>query len=197
MKSERVAGLIIAAGFSGRMDSFKPLLEINGKSFLQIIVEKVLTVCDEVIVVSGFNSDKISSELKRNNLIDKCKVVYNETYSEGMFSSLKSGLNCIQAKWILYHFVDQPTLPEKFYNEFVSQISNSHDWIQPVNKGRNGHPVLFNDFVANLIKSIDDNSTLRNISKNHDIRKLFWECDYEEILVDIDRPEDYKKLSRK
>lgn len=196
MKSERVTALLVAAGLSGRMNSFKPLLEINGKSFLQLITEKLLIICDEVIIVTGFKHNEIVDELKRKNLIDnKCKIVYNENYKNGMFSSLKSGLGYIDSKWILYHFIDQPTLSDKFYTEFVSQISNSHDWIQPVNKGRKGHPLLFNNFVANLIKSINDSSTLRDISQNPDIRKLIWECDYKEILVDIDHPEDYKKLS--
>ncbi len=49
-----------------------------------------------------------------------------------MFTSLQTGLTAaINSDWILYHFVDQPGLPNKFYQEFIKQIDDEHNWIQP------------------------------------------------------------------
>ncbi|MDZ7765978.1 MAG: nucleotidyltransferase family protein [Melioribacteraceae bacterium] len=57
--SNKLTGIILSAGLSGRMKAFKPLLKLpNGKTFIQSIVEKLSGVCDEIIVVTGF---------KRNN----------------------------------------------------------------------------------------------------------------------------------
>ena len=84
MKNQ-LTGLIIAAGLSGRMDSFKPLLEINRKSFIQIIAEKLLFVCNEVIIVTGFNSAKIIDELRKKYLSDKCRVVFNKDLRKECF----------------------------------------------------------------------------------------------------------------
>lgn len=194
MIKNNLTGLVISAGLSGRMNSFKPLLELNGKSFLQIILEKLFLVCNEVVIVTGFNSTKIHEELEKKHLKNNCKLVHNENYSSGMFSSLKLGLNHISSKWILFHFVDQPTLPEKFYFDFSSILSDTHDWFQPVNKGRKGHPIIFNDFVKNLIISSIDNSNLRIISQNPEIKKFYFNCNFTQIFDDIDEPKDFQQI---
>jgi molybdenum cofactor cytidylyltransferase len=194
MTKNQLTGLIIAAGLSGRMNSFKPLLEINGKSFIQIITEKLLSFCNEVIIVTGFNSAKIIDELGGKNLSDKCRVVFNKDYEKGMFSSLKCGLNNSESSWYLYHFIDQPSLGNDFYLDFSKQISDKYNWIQPVNKGRKGHPILFDRFVSSMIASADDTVNLRDLSRNKDIKKYYWEYNSENIFEDIDKPEDYQRL---
>ena len=76
-----------------------------------------------------------------------------------MFSSLKYGLNVeINAEWILYHFVDQPGLPEEFYQEFTEQMDNDYDWIQPSYNSKNGHPLLLQSSIFNSILELPDDS---------------------------------------
>lgn len=197
MQKNRIHGLMLSAGLSGRMGKFKPLLEFDGKSFVRNITEKLCSICDRAIIVTGFNSEQIENDLSKNlskaNL-QKVKFVLNENYEAGMFTSLKTGLlNCPDADWVLYHFVDQPTLPHKFYVDFIKQIDENYDWIQPVIGKRKGHPVLFGKRVIEKVSAAPADSNLREIT-HEGIKKKYWECGYKEIFDDIDTIEDYKNL---
>ena len=199
MKNLKITGLIVSAGKSGRMGNFKPLMDYKGKTFLQRIILNLNTVCEKIIIVSGFKSEllqketiKIFSNKSEKLLNDKVQFVKNENYGQGMFTSLQKGLSVIEnCDWVLYHFVDQPGLPPEFYIDFVGQIDNIHNWVQPSYDNRNGHPVLFNAEVIDLILNSDKNLNLRELSKNPIIKKKSWECYYKNILQDIDTQEDY------
>jgi molybdenum cofactor cytidylyltransferase len=195
-RANNVSGLILAAGLSGRMNAFKPLLDFNGKSFLINVIEKLSAVCRKIVVVTGNNSSKIVNHL--DDFLSgeqRCKVetVYNEIYERGMFSSLRIGVQrCEGADWIIYHFADQPSIPKKFYAEFAGQTASGFDWIQPMNKGRKGHPILLGKKAADAIVNADDNTNLRDLSGK--FLKKYWTCSYSEIFEDIDYPDDYSLL---
>lgn len=193
---KNITGLILAAGLSGRMKEFKPLLKINSETFISVIIKKLSHVCNEIIVVTGFNSDLIFNEIDKSGLSELCKIVFNADYGKGMFSSLQKGIEVIQSEWLIYHFVDQPSLPIDFYLEFAGQISSAHDWIQPVNKGRKGHPIIFNKKVCELIKQKKFDSSLREISHDSSVIKYYWDYKSDLILEDIDTSDDYKTISK-
>lgn len=188
----RISGLIIAAGLSGRMNSFKPILKIKDQPLVQIISEKLLYICNNVVIVTGYNAELVEAAFEKS---DKIKFVYNENFAKGMFTSLKKGIeNLVDSDWVIYHFVDQPTLPEIFYKEFVQRINSDYNWIQPSYKGTKGHPILIaKDIFAKIIESSDE-SSLKEVSKNPVVRKLIWDCDYQEVLEDIDTSEDFNKI---
>ena len=193
-------GLLIAAGLSSRMGKPKALLLQDDLPFAIVILNKMLLVCDRVVVVLGHNADKIKKDLqvfinKSDELRLRIKFVTNEDFEKGMFSSLKYGLNVeINAEWILYHFVDQPGLPEEFYQEFTEQMDNDYDWIQPSYNSKKGHPLLLQSSIFNSILELPDDSSLKEFSKNNKVKKKLWDCNYKEILQDMDFPSDMKKL---
>jgi molybdenum cofactor cytidylyltransferase len=199
MKDLAITGLIVSAGKSGRMGSFKPLMDYKGKTFLERIILNLNSVCEEIVVVTGFNSESLQKEtinqLSNKSevlLSDKIRFVENENYANGMFTSLQKGLSLIgSCDWILYHFVDQPGLPIEFYKEFIAQIDQIHNWIQPSYDNRNGHPILFSNEIVDLILSSNENSNLRELSKSSIAKKKRWDCTYKNVLQDIDTQEDY------
>lgn len=194
MMHHSITGIILTAGLSGRMNSFKPLLKLNdGKTFIQNIAGKLIQVCDEVIIVTGFKSNEIEENLNSIKQKEKLRFVFNENYQLGMFTSLQAGLREANSKWFLYHFVDQPSLPLSFYSDFIKQIDNQFNWIQPINNNRKGHPILFDDFVKNKILEISIDKTLRDVTQDNSIKKKFWECDTDLIFQDLDSPKDYKR----
>jgi molybdenum cofactor cytidylyltransferase len=193
-KKPKIYGLLLSAGLSSRMGKFKPLINFNGKSFVQNIVLRLNSVCEKIIIVTGFNKTEVEdnlNQLKTANI----EFVFNPEFEKGMSTSLKTGLKlAANSNWILYHFIDQPGLPEKFYTEFIQQIDDLHNWIQPSFKKEKGHPILIHKTVFDLIISASAERSLREISKNPVVKKKFWECDFEEILQDIDTDQDYRKL---
>lgn len=196
MDKRKINGLIISAGKSGRMKKFKPLLSYKGKSFIQNIVLRLNSVCDKIIIVTGYQSNEVEENVNQLNIHSKIEYVHNERFEKGMFTSMQAGLaKAIESNWIIYHFVDQPGLPEEFYKEFVEQIDDRHNWIQPKIKEQKGHPILIKRIIFQIILDAPLNTNLRTISNDPKVKKKFWECGYEEIFQDIDTEEDYSKLN--
>jgi len=194
-KKHHITGIILSAGLSGRMNTFKPLLKLNnGQTFLESITAKLAKVCNEIIIVTGFRSDDIAKDISELDERKKIKIVVNKNYTHGMFSSLQTGLTESQTKWYLYHFVDQPSLPLNFYSKFVQQIDKKFNWIQPTHNNKKGHPILFDDYVKRLILRSSENKTLRDVAKDKLIKKKYWECDTELIFQDIDTETEYLDL---
>lgn len=199
---KKIYSLILSAGLSGRMKMFKPLANYRGKTFLYNIIIKLDKICDEIIIVTGFNSDELKTETiksldddNQSKVLKKIKFVLNDSFQKGMFTSLQKGIS--EAKncdWILYHFVDQPGLPENFYLDFIKQADSDYNWLQPVNKDQKGHPILLGKELFDLIADSSLGSNLREISKSSKVKKKYWECSYTEIFQDIDTDQDYIKL---
>jgi molybdenum cofactor cytidylyltransferase len=195
MIKNNVSGLIISAGLSGRIRKFKPLLNYKGNTFLQNITAKLSGVCDKVIIVTGYKANEVKENIEQLNGKIKYKIVFNPDYEKGMFTSLQAGIRkAKEADWILYHFVDQPGLQQTFYSDFLQQIDDNHNWIQPSINGENGHPILIHKELFELIINASKESNLRDLSKNSIVKKKFWECNYKEIFQDIDTEEDYQSM---
>lgn len=193
-----LTGLVITAGLSSRMGKFKPLLSYDGNTFLEKILSKLSYISQEIIVVTGFKTTKVEDHISsfKSEMKSDIRMIYNPEYELGMFTSLKKGLEYCKTEWVVYHFADQPIIPQKFYYEFQSQIKNDYNWIQPSYKGIKGHPIIFDREVITKINNSETNANLREISKNNGLNKYFWECNFKEILVDIDTPEDFNKIKK-
>ena len=195
MNKPIIYGLVLSAGLSGRMRKFKPLLSYKGKSFIQNIVLRLDSVCDKIIIVTGFKAIEVKKNVNQLNIHSKIEFEHNANFEKGMFTSLQAGLTkAIECDWILYHFVDQPGLPGEFYKKFVEQVDEKYNWIQPARKDRGGHPILIHKSLAETILSASVDSNLRELSKEKVVKKKFWECSYEEIFQDIDTENDYSGL---
>jgi CTP:molybdopterin cytidylyltransferase MocA len=81
-----------------------------------------------------------------------------------------------------------------FYSEFVKEIEDQFNWIQPTYKNRKGHPILFDNQVRELILQSSENKTLRDVAKDKSINKKFWKCGTDLIFEDVDSPEDYRLI---
>ena len=84
----------------------------------------------------------------------------------------------------------------KFYNDFTTQICDGDEWIQPVFKGIKGHPIIFRINVADKILNCEADKSLRDINKSI-ANKKYWNCNYPEVLDDIDTKSDYNKIITK
>lgn len=201
MSNTRISGLLICAGLSSRMGKFKPLMEYNGETFVNGITKKLLEVCDKVVVVTGYQKEKVEASINSqfsslNSQLVTC--VFNPVYEMGMFTSLKTGVEHLkECEWILYHFVDQPFHKPEFYKAFIEQIDNEYGWIQPLFKSKFGHPILFNNQVAQMIGFSFPNSNLKVVSESSIIRKKYWECNFPEVLIDYDTEADISSYSER
>jgi len=200
MKKPILNGVLISAGFSSRMGDFKPLILYNQKPFIVEIIQKLFSVCDKIIIVTGFKCSEVESVIKNEFEEDifhsKIHLVLNPEYEIGMFSSLQTGIkNTFDADWVLYHFIDQPLLPVGFYKEFVKQIDENFDWIQPVYNLEHGHPVILNRSLFEKIVSLPYEANLRIVKEADSTKKKLWECSYPHILTNINSKSDLDKIN--
>ena len=107
-----VDAVILAAGYSSRAGDFKPALDLFGKSILQRCIESMSDLCENIIVVGG-HQIKIIRELTKD--LPKVKVVKNEHFELGMFSSVRRGIKEVSSDRFFIIPGDQPLVrPETF-----------------------------------------------------------------------------------
>ena len=136
-----VVSVILAAGFSRRMGSPKPLLELRGKSFLRTIIDRHKLSSLPVCVVLGQHNLHVA---ERVDLSDTT-VLVNPDPSRGALSSLIIALDHLgEPDGLLIHPVDHPLV----LADTIKYLLQRHRGLPasillPSIHGRKGHPVLF------------------------------------------------------
>lgn len=181
-----VDGVVLAAGLSSRAKTYKMELKFGDKTLIEKSIEGMLGVCSKIIVVGGYQSERITNILEKYPTVE---VVFNQNYLNGMFSSVKEGLRHVTEKRFFILPGDYPLIKKEIYK---CMLLRYEDIIIPTYKGKKGHPVLLNSRLINEIIKEPSDSNLREFikSKGHTL----VETDDPGVLVDVDTLDDYKKL---
>lgn len=184
-----VEGVILAAGMSSRAGAFKPALPVGGKSMIVRCIEGMSAVCSRIIVVGGYQIEQVRSLVSGYNAVE---CIENLSYPKGMFTSVKTGLAAVRAGRCFVLPVDIPLVPLDVYKALLSVKA---DVVIPAFRGRRGHPVCFSKSVLPHILLQPDDASLRDVIGSLGVCTV--EVDAEEILMDVDTPEDYREICRK
>ena len=201
--SAKIYGLIIAAGLSSRMEDFKPLVRYNQKTFIEHIINKLASVCDEILIVKGFNGyaleDSVKAIYRGDALLKKIDFVHNQNFEKGMFSSVQVGLKEIFSEmqnddYVMLHLVDQPHISEHVYEE-LSRKARSEDMkvIVPSYNMKAGHPIILSKEVVEEITCAPDSENLRDILKKFKDEIGYVEISDESIIQDVNTQEERKR----
>ncbi|RIJ50466.1 molybdenum cofactor cytidylyltransferase [Maribellus luteus] len=191
---KKVWCLILAAGESTRMKQQKLLMPWNGKTVVEATVEKALASdTDQVLVVTGSHRSEIESLLKPSGV----KIVVNESYQDGMLSSVLCGIKTIPSAVdaVLVMLGDQPMIQTSVINRIIEIYQKEGaKIILPVWEEKRGHPVLFDLQFREEMFGLKGNPGLRELLQRYpnDVKEL--EVDTSEIVEDLDTQEDYQKL---
>ncbi len=186
--------LILAAGESTRMKQQKLLMPWNGRTVVEATVEKALTSkADQVLVVTGSHRSEIESLLKSSGV----KILVNESYQDGMLSTVLCGIKTIPSAVdaVLVMLGDQPMIQTSVINRIIEIYQKEGaKIILPVWKGKRGHPVLFDLQFREEMFGLKGNPGLRELLQRYpnDVKEV--EVDSSEIVEDLDTQEDYQKL---
>ena len=181
-----VEGVVLAAGFSSRMGSFKPILKMGNKTIIERCIDDMYEVCSRIIVVGGYKLDLLYGALRSYKNVE---LVYNENFKDGMFSSVKVGLNQVKEERFFITPGDYPFIGKNIYEDLLKCQA---DIVAPVYKGTRGHPLLIK---SNLIKEVFNNERYTNMRDFINIKGYkALEVQDEGILMDLDTIEDYKYI---
>ncbi|HUK56962.1 MAG TPA: nucleotidyltransferase family protein [Nitrospiria bacterium] len=138
-----VSAILLAAGKGSRAGGFKPLLPWNGESFLSKVFRsmKEAGLFGEIVVVTGFRSDRIEAELRAIG----ADAAFNPEFEKGMHRSIRRGLRALRPGWsgALIAHVDQPQLEPSDYAKIVRAFQNSaRSLARPCFEGRPGTPAI-------------------------------------------------------
>ncbi|MBN2602399.1 MAG: nucleotidyltransferase family protein [Candidatus Marinimicrobia bacterium] len=181
-----IDGVILAAGYSERMGLFKPALDIAGKPLLIRCIDSMAAISDRIIVVGGFNSEKI---IELVNQTPKVVIVKNEYFQQGMFSSVRRGIREVQGDRFFIIPGDQPAVKTETYQKLLAEKG---DIVIPRYNGKKGHPVLFNSQLIPEILIMPDTVTLRDFI--HSKKATILDVDDPGIGLDVDTLADYEKI---
>ena len=194
MINENIDGVVLAAGFSSRIRAFKMELRLGEKSMLQRVIEAMQDFCPRVIVVAGFAGERVTRLTAGYTGV---QVVFNPDYAKGMFTSVKEGIKHVTAGWFFLTPGDYPLISKPVYRKLLEARTgfiNDHIFI-PAVKGKKGHPILVKSTLVPELLGEPAESNLRQFIQRKGFVTI--EVDDENILLDIDTGEDYRKALEK
>ena len=188
--ASRIDGIILAAGESRRMGYPKPLLLIDGKTFLEKIATTMLAVVPRLVIVIGAHRDRVRVATPRDVRIE---IVENPNYSRGQLSSLKIGLCAIQAesRGVIVHLADHPMVRVESFRAVVDSYERTGKPIVIARNGeQRGHPVLFDRSVFADLQNAPEGEGARYVVNADASRVAYVDLDDPGINLDLDTPAD-------
>ena len=150
---------------------------------------------DEVIVVLGFEAGKV-----KKTIADlPCRIIINKDYEKGQSSSLIAGMRAINKSTLAVLVLpgDLAKIETSSINLVVqSYIKENNHIISAAHNGRLGHPILLSRELFDEIMLITEKSSgLKALIMNHRNEMRLVETNTENVLTDVDSPDDLRKLA--
>ena len=196
MSSPNNTGIIIlAAGSSSRLGKPKQLLEYDGKSLLERVIDSAVnSKAAPVMVVLGAHADSISKGIDYS----KIHVVVNSEWEEGMASSVRNGLSALKKNSpstgaVIFMVCDQPFVSTSLINDLIDAHHETGKPIVTCDYGEaTGPPALFHLSLFDELMELRGDAGARKIIQQHSdavATVLFVRG-----KIDIDTKEDYEAL---
>lgn len=189
-----VGAVLLAAGLGQRMGRSKALLPWQG---LPLIIYQIRNLrragLRPILVVLGHRASELGP------LVDNeygATMLLNPFYQKGKTTSLKTGLRALNTDTTdsaLILNVDQPRTQETIETIIEHHRRNDSLITIPTHNHKRGHPVVVSlKLMSDLMAVTEARQGLKAFMREHrsQIRPIEMETD--EILLDINTPEDYQ-----
>ena len=177
------------------MGSDKALLDYRGRPFLSHLAFLLLPRVDSVVVVLGHHEQRIREALPTSSRI---RVAVNRDYERGMLSSLQCGLAQVgqQSDAVLWMLVDHPAVRGRTLDSLLAAAADSRaPLVIPRHQGERGHPVVLSKRVVGDLLKLDTGCSPQDVVRGYYSEAHFLDTDDKGVLLDVDRPEDYRGLA--
>jgi molybdenum cofactor cytidylyltransferase len=198
---DKVAGLLLAAGASTRMGHPKLLLPVEGRP----MVERVLGECvrsdlDTVVVVLGYQSDRIAEAMGGLRLNPKVRVVVNPDYAAGMSTSIRTGLLEVEKDYehVIIVLADMPFVNAGVINLLIDRYLSSGCGMGAVRvRGRRSHPVIFGRGIYSALMTLSGDTGARHLFQAPEKNLCLVDLGDAYDDQDVDTPQDYAHLQER
>ncbi|ADG93193.1 MobA-like molybdenum cofactor biosynthesis protein [Arcobacter nitrofigilis DSM 7299] len=187
-KSINLAVLILAAGTSSRLGEPKQLLNLKGKSLINIAIEKALELTSNVTVVLGHKNDEVKKEIENKNI----NIIINPNYEDGMGNTIAFGVSNIKEEKVLIMLCDQPLIPIEHYENLIKLSNENKDKII-CSQYKNQHavPTIFPKKYFEELKKLKGNKGAKQLFLKYEPISIVLADNYS---IDVDTKEDWQEL---
>jgi molybdenum cofactor cytidylyltransferase len=187
----RVAGIVLAAGESSRLGMPKQLIPWKGRPLVWHAVQAARQAgLSPVVVVTGAHADRVGMALEGEGVA----LVENPVWQAGQSTSVRLGLAEVeaQAEAAIFLLSDTPRVT----GELIRQLVRTHQTslaplVAPRAGGRRANPVLFDRSTFSLLRELQGDQGGRALFDRFEPAWVEWD---ESILLDLDTPEDLRRL---
>lgn len=187
----KVGAVIVAAGLSSRMGSFKPMLPWGNTTVIREIIQKFKQAgVEKIVVVTGFRGEQLEQHLE--GLQVQC--IRNEYYDKSqMFDSAKIGFS--ELAGICQKVFFMPTDIPLFQVQTLKDLIQSNaELICPSWQRRKGHPLLMSDQILTHCIHYTGEQGLHGALASCGTPMEYLNVDDWGILYDMDTRQDYERL---
>lgn len=192
-----IDAIVLAAGFGRRMGQVKPLIPVDGRPALTLILERLREAgIARPIVVLGHEADRIAAAVD----LALARVVRNSDPSRGLSSSLRLGLASVSPDAIgtLILHADMPTVTVETLRTVVRAAEQGASLAAPTYNDVRGFPVfLHRSHFAGLARSLGGDTGAKEYLRTHTDELVRINVDDPGCLLDFDRPEDLRRLTER
>jgi molybdenum cofactor cytidylyltransferase len=183
---------VLAAGASSRLGSNKLLVRLDRETVVRRVARQAVDAgLSPVIVVTGFEADRIGAELAGLPL----ELVMNREHAIGMHASVRAGIEQVPADCdgLVIVLADMPLVTSAMLTALVARFRSGP---QPLVISRYGKiqapPTLYSRALFPALSAAGE-ACGRQVIRDHqgEAAELHWAP---ELLVDLDRPEDVARL---
>lgn len=185
----RLCAVILAAGLSSRINGFKPLLPLDGRSLLGRVVDLFRGAgISELLAVAGLQGQDVLQEANRLNI----QAVLNADFALGMFSSVQTGLKAVprDVDGVFILPVDIPLVRPQTVRLLTEAYTDSKSQtLIPCFGDQPGHPPLLTPAAVNAALVWTGPNGLRGALANVPCKKVVTAD--QGILLDVDTDENF------
>lgn len=193
-----LSAVVLAAGESARMGSPKALLPApDGRPFVARIVSTLaLAGLDDIVVVTGTDHRGVAAAT--STLARPPRLVRNPDPARGQLSSLLAGMDAAvteTTEGLLVTLVDVPMVGAATVARVIAEWRRTRAPIaRPAVGDRHGHPVIFDRRVFDELRRAPVAEGAKAVVRAHAAAVLNVPVSDTGCLVDVDTPEDYRRL---
>jgi molybdenum cofactor cytidylyltransferase len=199
-KADAVAGILLAAGASTRMETPKQLLPAGDALLLERVLAQALqSDLVLVVLVLGFRADQIRTRIRFGKTYSKLNIVENAGYESGISSSIITGLSRVEKNCdhIMILLGDMPYIRSGIINRLISGYLASGLSLGALKvRGKRSHPVIIGRPFFPALHRLAGDRGARDLFINHPEQVCLVEPGEDYDDMDIDTPEDYLNFKR-
>ncbi len=195
MHDKKTAVLLVAAGLSSRMGSFKPLIDLGGRPLIDHALDTFCAIeACETVIVTGHRHEEIEEHLSGCGI----HFLHNENYATtDMFASVKLGLSYLngRCKRVFIMPADIP-LVRPFIIKAMLLCDQEAGIVKPAYKGKSGHPLLLGAALIPQILMYKGENGLKGALEACGAGIKTLSLPDPGILMDADTPENLAVIRR-